>query len=149
LRALGSASPHRDLEIAGALLHWLSYILTSLRAPFDRTYAHDRKVVDKILAAETWANARLKEVITLSQWAKAVGLNEVYFGRIFKRETGMKPMEWLNQRRLQMACQYLSGTRKSVGEIAESCGFANQFYFSRVFRKRFQQSPMEYRRTKF
>lgn len=149
LHALGSSSPHRDLEIAGALLHWLSYILTSLGAPFDRTYAHDRKVVDKILAAETWANARLKEVITLSQWAKAVGLNSVYFGRIFKRETGLKPMEWLNQRRLQMACQYLSGTRKSIGEIADACGFANQFYFSRVFRKQFEQSPMEYRKSKF
>jgi AraC-like DNA-binding protein len=87
--------------------------------------------------------------VTLADWSRAVGLNQVYFGRIFKRETGLKPMEWLNQRRLQMACQYLSATRKSVSEIADLCGFASQFYFSRVFRRHFGQSPLEYRKARF
>jgi transcriptional regulator GlxA family with amidase domain len=29
-----------------------------------------------------------------------------------------------------MGSQFLSSTRKSVAEIAERCGFADQFYFS-------------------
>jgi AraC-like DNA-binding protein len=149
LSALGSTLPYRDLEIAGALLKWLSYVLSHLRPAFDGSFATERNVVDKILTAEAWANARLKEVITLDQWARAVSLNPVYFGRIFKRETGLKPMEWLNQRRLQMACQYLSGTRKSVAEIADACGFDNQFYFSRVFRRHFGQPPLQYRKARF
>lgn len=145
LKILGSTSPYRDLYIAGALLQWLGYIMSCLRPPLDNSFATDRSVVDKVLAAESWANARLKETISLKQWSRAVGLNPVYFGRIFKRETGLNPMAWLNERRLQMACQYLSGTRNSVGEIAASCGFCNQFYFSRLFRRQFGQSPREYR----
>lgn len=148
LAALGCASPYRDLKIAGALLQWLEYVMAHLRPPLDHSFAGKRDVVDKVLAAESWANARLKEVITLNDWARALNLNPVYFGRIFKRETGLRPMEWLNQRRLQMACQYLSGTRKSVAEIADACGFDNQFYFSRVFRRHFGQSPLQYRKAR-
>lgn len=143
--AFAGISPHRDLEIMSALLHWLAYVLKILNPPFDNTYARDRSAVDRILAAETWASSQLKETITLNEWAKAVGLNEVYFGRVFKRETGLTPIQWLNQRRLQQACQLLSSTQKSVSTISEECGFLNQFYFSRVFRKWFHESPLQYR----
>lgn len=149
LKMLGSASAYRDLEISGALLQWLAYVMSHLRAPLDHSFAGERSIVDKILTAEAWANARLKEVINLADWSRALKLNPVYFGRIFKRETGLRPMEWLNQRRLQMACQYLSGTTKSVGEIALACGFDSQFYFSRVFRRQFGQSPLQYRKARF
>jgi AraC-like DNA-binding protein len=104
-------------------------------------------VVEKVLQAETWANARLAEVVTLADWSRAVGLQPVYFGRVFKRETGLRPMAWLNQRRLQLACQHLAGTSKNVTQIAEACGFASPFYFSRVFRRHFGQSPLKYRKT--
>jgi AraC-like DNA-binding protein len=146
LGVLASTSPYRDLKIAGALLDWLAYVLAHCRALLDRSFAPDRSVVDKILSAQSWANARLRQVITLADWSRAIGLNPVYFGRIFRRETGLRPMEWLNQRRLQMAGQYLSSTRKSVADIAEACGYASPYYFSRVFRRHFGLSPLTYRR---
>ncbi len=145
--ALSSSSSFRDLEINGALFHWLAFLLNRLRPPIGRAFTEERGVVDKILQAETWANARLPEVITLSEWARAVGLNAVYFGRIFKRETGLRPMEWLNQRRLQVACQQLASTSQTITEIAETSGFATPYYFSRVFRQHFGQSPLRYRKT--
>lgn len=147
LAALASTQPARDLEIGGAMLQWLAWLMNELRPAMDRAFIEERGVVDKILLAETWADARLGEVITLTEWAKAVGLNAVYFGRIFKRETGLRPMDWLNQRRLQMACQQLASTHQTISAIAESCGFASPFYFSRVFRKHFGQSPMQYRQS--
>lgn len=146
---LAGTSSSRDLKIAGALLLWLDYVLTSLRPPVDRAFVEERGIVDKILLAESWADAHLQQVVTLEAWARAMGLNPVYFGRIFKRETGMRPMEWLNHRRLQMACQHLLGTSKTVGEIAEDCGFASPFYFSRVFRRHFGVSPIGYRKAIF
>jgi AraC-like DNA-binding protein len=148
LTALASTSVHRDLQIAGALLQWIAYVLSRAGAQVDPSVVEGRTVVDRILAAEAWANRHVSQSITLAQWAGAVGLNPVYFGRIFKRETGIRPIDWLNQRRLQMASQYLSSTRNTVAEIARACGFENQFYFSRVFRRYFGQSPLEYRKSK-
>jgi len=147
LVAMASTSPCRDLEIAGAILQWLAYVIGYLRPPMDRSFMEERGIVDKILLAEMWANARLQQVITLGDWGRAVGLNAVYFGRVFKRETGLRPMEWLNERRLQTACHLLASTSETVSEIAETCGFASPFYFSRVFRRHFGQSPINYRKT--
>lgn len=130
-----------------AVFHWLAFLLDRLRPPLGEVFPESRGAVDKILQAETWANARLREVITLPAWARAVGLNPVYFGRVFKRETGLRPMAWLNQRRLQLACQNLASTSRSVTAVAEECGFGSQYYFSRVFRRHFGQSPLAYRRT--
>jgi AraC-like DNA-binding protein len=148
LGALASHSNYRDLKIAGALFQWIDYLMSEIRPPLDRSFLHERSVVDKILTAEAWGNSRLKQVVTLTEWAKAIGLNPIYFGRIFKRETGQRPMEWLNQRRLQMASQYLSSTETSVAEIADACGFADQFYFSRVFHRHFGMPPLKYRRRR-
>jgi len=48
-----------------------------------------------------------------------------------------------------MGSQFLSSTRKSVAEIAELCGFADQFYFSWVFKRHFGQPPLHYRKARF
>lgn len=145
--ALASQSPGRELDITASLLHWLAYLLRCLRPPKASGGCEQRAIVDRILQAESWANARLTEVIALSAWARVAGLNATYFGRVFKRETGVSPMEWLNQRRLQRACHYLAATSKTVHEIAELCGFACPFYFSRVFRRHFGKSPVKYRQA--
>jgi AraC-like DNA-binding protein len=70
----------------------------------------------------------------------------VYFGRLFKRETGRRPMEWLNERRLQLAVQQLMHSPRAVAEIAQDCGFVCPFYFSRVFRRRYGCPPSAVRR---
>lgn len=146
LASFAQEGPFRDLAISGTIMQWLAYLLQTLRPPMARTGLEMRTVVDRVLTAEAWAMSRLSEVITIDEWSRAVRLNSDYFGRIFKRETGKRPMEWLNERRLQMAAQLLSNTRKSVGEISEICGFANPFYLSRLFKKYYGIAPQGYRR---
>ncbi len=147
LAALGQEGPFRDLAIAGTIMQWLAFLMQTLRPSLIGTGGDLRSVVDRILAAEAWAMSRLDKVITIDEWSRAVGLNSDYFARIFKRETGKRPMQWLNERRLQMAAQLLGNTRKSVAEVAETCGFANAFYLSRVFKRHFGLAPRHYRRA--
>jgi len=149
LTAMASTSPFRDLQIEGALANWLSYLLITLNPPLRRGGASDRSVVDNVLAAQAWAGNRIGSVITLSEWAASVKFSPVYFGHVFKQETGLRPMAWLNERRLETAAQYLAGTNKAVAEIAAACGYACQFYFSRQFRKHHGLSPRHYRKTSF
>lgn len=149
LSVMADPTPFRDLAIAGALAQWLASILTIFQPSLRVTTPERTGVVDRVLAAQAWANEHLADGITLTEWASAVFLNPVYFGRIFKRETGLKPMEWLGQRRLEMAAQYLSSTSKTVAEIAAECGYACPFYFSRQFRRHHGLSPRSYRRSSF
>lgn len=137
----------REFFASGAVLQWLGYLLSHLRAPLrsGRESSAGREVVDRILHAQRWATEHVREVVTLTAWARTAGMHPVYFGRVFKRETGQRPMQWLNERRLQMALRQLSHTSRSIAEIADDCGFACPFYFSRVFRRRFGRAPSRLR----
>jgi len=70
----------------------------------------------------------------------------VHFRRLFKEVTGMPPLQFQIQCRLQHAAHLLISTHDSVGEIAESVGIGNPFYFSRLFKEKYLISPLEYRR---
>jgi AraC-like DNA-binding protein len=148
LTSFGQEGTFRDLAIGGAIMQWLAYLLETLCPPMARTNLEVRNVVDRVLAAEAWATSRLNETITIDAWSRMVGMNADHFGRMFKRETGKRPMEWLNERRLQMAAQLLGNTRNTVTEVAESCGFASPFYLSRMFKRHFGLSPQHYRRAR-
>ena len=147
MAALTNNAPGRDFAAHGAVLQWLGYILSHLRAPVrsGTLVVAGREIVDRILHAQRWATEHLREVIMLDQWARAAGMNAIYFGRIFKRETGQRPMQWLNERRLQQAARLLEQTPRTIQDIAEECGFSCPFYFTRVFRRRFGRTPSAYR----
>lgn len=143
-----SGRPGGTLRASGAVLQWLGGVLSRLEAPLlsGGEAMRGRSALDHVLHAQRWANERLGEVIMLRDWASSAGLQPVYFGRLFKAETGQAPMQWLNERRLQLAHRLLGQTARSVGGIAAECGFACPFYFSRLFRKRFGRSPSEHRK---
>jgi len=65
--------------------------------------------------------------------------------RIFKREYGETPYEYLIGRRLELARELLRSTNMLIKEVAYRSGFADEHYFSSVFRRRFGLTPREYR----
>lgn len=137
-----------QLRTTGAVLQWLAYVLHELKAPFASGYDSpaDRTRVDKVLQSQRWATERLGKTIRLDDWAGSVGVGAIYFGRIFKSETGKRPMQWLNERRLQLAAQLLQLTSKTIYTVAEECGYDCPFYFSRTFKKKFGIPPSEFRK---
>lgn len=70
-----------------------------------------------------------------------------YLRKLFKKEMGVTPLEYLTSLRMKKAEIMLSSlwTKDySISEIAELCGYDNALYFSRVFRKWFGCSPSRY-----
>ncbi len=71
--------------------------------------------------------------------------------RLFIQERNISPLQFLTQQRLNSAIKYLSQTIKnnySISDIAELCGFCDQYYFSRIFKNQFGTSPKNYQKTK-
>jgi transcriptional regulator GlxA family with amidase domain len=85
----------------------------------------------------------------LARWeiAEAVGVSEDYLSRVFSRELGLSPWDYLNRYRIQRAKELLRSTNDSIRSIAHQVGFKDQAYFSRVFRKQAGSSPNEFRGT--
>lgn len=71
--------------------------------------------------------------------------NEKYLSALFKRRTGLRFSEYLNEIRIQRARELLQEGNRSLAQVATICGFANPLYFSKVFKKLAGVSPTDYR----
>lgn len=89
---------------------------------------------------------------SLEDCIKLLPLNYDYVRKLFKKEVGATPHEYLIGLRMELAQNIITGrvgnrySNYSVGQIAETCGFSEPLYFSRVFKKQFGLSPSEARR---
>ena len=82
---------------------------------------------------------------------KKLPLNYDYIRKLFKKETGATPAEYLLKERMALAQQLISSgisnkfSEYTVSQISEACGYSEPLYFSRVFKKYFGISPSEYK----
>jgi signal transduction histidine kinase/DNA-binding LacI/PurR family transcriptional regulator/AraC-like DNA-binding protein len=83
----------------------------------------------------------------LSRWeiAEAIGVSEDYLSRVFSRELGLSPWDYLNRYRVNRAKELLCRTDANIRTVAHQVGFRDQAYFSRVFRKLTGKSPNAFR----
>lgn len=73
--------------------------------------------------------------ITRWQLAESVNVSEDYLTRIFRKELGLSPWDYLNRYRIYLASELLRQKAMSVNEVAYRTGFQDQAYFCRVFKK--------------
>ena len=85
------------------------------------------------------------ESLQLKEMAKLTGASETYFCRLFKHETGMTFLNYLNGLRIEQACQLLKDTNESAAAICYRVGFNDYTHFGRQFRKNIGMSPAGYR----
>lgn len=72
-------------------------------------------------------------------------MNRSYCSHIFKERTGISFVDYLNNIRLEKACQLLLHSDKKMYQIAKSVGYDNVKYFFRVFKKHYKITPEQYR----
>ena len=72
-------------------------------------------------------------------------MSKPHFARVFKRTTGMPPVQFILGIRIERAKELLDFTDMPVTEIAEASGFYDQNYFARTFKKITGVSPTQYR----
>lgn len=85
--------------------------------------------------AMDYMDSHFAEPLTLDEVADHAALSKYYFSRLFHRETGYSPMEYLNRVRLRHAMHRLTSTTKSVESIACDCGFSSSTVFIRAFKR--------------
>ena len=82
--------------------------------------------------------------LKISQLAKEVNFSERQFRRILKKLTGMSPVEFILEVRLQKAYQLLkTKSSHSINEIRYQVGVSSASYFTNKFRERFGVNPKD------
>lgn len=83
---------------------------------------------------------------TLCELGGRYGMCGKYFSDVFRRHTGIGPIEYLIQCRLEQAKKLLESTECSIQEIGKCVGYKDALYFSRQFKNMFGLSPSAYSR---
>ncbi len=76
--------------------------------------------------------------------AASMKMSKSTFYKKFKSLTGIIPVEFVRDMRLQRARQYLDAGNNNIGEVAYLSGFSSPKYFSTCFREKYQVSPSDY-----
>lgn len=82
---------------------------------------------------------------SVSYFADKICLSANYFGDLIKKETGKSAIEYIQFKTMTIAKDMLTGSNKTVSEIAYELGFQYPQHFVRSFKKRVGCTPSEYR----
>lgn len=87
--------------------------------------------------------------ITAAEISRAVGLNESYFSRLFKKEVGISVSRYILMRKIETAQNLLKNSDYSCSEISELLSFSSQSHFISRFREECGVTPLAYRNQHF
>ena len=85
------------------------------------------------------------ESLTLDYMARKVGLSTSRLSHLFREETGVSPLKYIEQHRLYRACHLLHMTLMPISDIAREVGYEDAAYFSSIFRRTFKRTPRQFR----
>lgn len=113
-----------------------------LLAPDSHQYEKETPVEDAI----RYIRAHMAEQISLEDLADEANLSVYYFAHIFKEKTGLSPIEFVINTRLDRAKILLAHTSRSVEEIACEVGYSSASSLTNIFKRRLGVPPGQYRK---
>ncbi len=135
----------------GAQSKAFAYLLLLLVSLF-RIYAdHPRKdnhTIMRIADALSFLESHANRPVSTKELMELTNMSASTLNRHFQNATGLSPVEFHIQRRIEYACRLIRTSDLSMGEISEATGFNDANYFSRQFRKVMGMSPRQYRNNR-
>jgi len=91
----------------------------------------------------------IRENINLKELSNKACMSSTSFYRIFKRELGMSPIEFVLNEKIKYAKKLLNNPNIQINEVSYATGFEDCNYFSRLFKKIEGVTPKQYQLMNF
>lgn len=85
------------------------------------------------------------EEILLKDLAKLYFIDEQYLCKLFKKETGMGFIEFINKTRIANAKRLLINSDSKINSVAYQVGYSNTSHFNKIFKKLTGYTPKEFK----
>lgn len=100
-----------------------------------------------IRSAIHYIHSHIQEKLSLEQLADASGLSSGRLSHLFKEETGMSPLSYVQKERMETAKSMLLYTDYPLSEISAALCFSSESHFIKVFREYTGKTPGRYRKS--
>lgn len=135
-----------NLCFASSLFHYYLGSLRYLRQYRDAALSAEGDTGEQVVNALIHYMEENKEKrLTLEMLARYSGYSASHMSMLFRRQTGMAPLNYFNKLKMEEACYLLDHTDMKVNQICHKLGFDDAYYFSRLFTKQVGVSPRTYR----
>ena len=145
-RTLERGYTKENLSFASSLFHYylgsLRYIHQYRDAAITASDGNGQSVVDAIIH---YMKENLEKHLTLETLSRYSGYSISHMSMLFRRQTGLAPLNYFNKLKMDEACYLLCHTDMKVNQICHKLGFDDAYYFSRLFAKLQGKSPKAYR----
>jgi AraC-like DNA-binding protein len=123
--------------VLGYLAEFISLSKTNLNSHI--------KTVKKYKEVFKYISEHLSASLSIGDIAKATNYSTGFFTKSFPKDNGITVKEYLHDKLMSEAEQFLIYSDLSIKEISDNLGFCEQAYFTRWFKKYKFCAPTEYR----
>jgi AraC-like DNA-binding protein len=128
---------------AGMVMKLLGYIVS-----FDRQKDFSGKRVEKIIQCACFTiRENVEAKIDFQTFAGDNNIGYSYFRKMFKKYTGISPVQYHLDLKILRAKELLLQSDMSIKEISYNLGFQSIYYFSRIFKSKMGVAPSEIRKS--
>ena len=117
--------------------------MDSFRPKLPQLTSHDEIFMSKVM--EKIEQNMDNSEFTVDELVSAVAMSRTIFFKKIKSLTGLSPVEFIRDIRLQRAAQLIIANQTSIKEVVFIIGMSDPKYFSKCFKKKYGLSPMEYK----
>ena len=100
-----------------------------------------------LMKAIDYINDNYTAALGMEELCEVSGVSKQHLCLLFRNTLNTRPMEYIAKRRIQAAKELLTGSGKSVEEIAAEMGFCSASYFCKLFKRYEGISPSRFRRA--
>lgn len=109
---------------------------------YTRQKTESEDLADKI---KQYMENNIAEEFNLETLCRDMNYSKNHIINVFFNKFGVTPYKYYKDNKIQLAKEYLTNTKMTVGEISNALAFSDQQYFSYSFKKETGYSPKKYR----
>ena len=136
-------TPYQNLKLLSHAYYLLYEIAKAIPSNKEDRQQFTSLIVE---AAANYITEHYQEKITLDDLAEVTHINKCYLVSLFKKCTGLTPIQYLIQYRISQACILLQSD-VSITEICFMCGFQELTNFLVRFKQFTKLTPSQYRKN--
>lgn len=106
----------------------------------------DRHPDELISQVQFWMSKNLAVDMSIADIAQQFGLSTRTLSRRFKAATGLQPLQYWRQTRIDAAKDLLTSSNLTILEISIMVGYQDQSHLSQLFKKATGHTPKDYRK---